>query len=543
MRSVRSLFLQWIASVLFLTTVTEGSSRWKRQTSNDITVTTEALCKGRDTEEYFRLTVGDDCRDVVRCDRSGRSGPSRLAAVRCPNSLAFDIDRQVCDWKSKVTNCDRLEKPRKVKPLLVTDEPLCSGSDLACGNGVCLNRELFCDGKPDCEDSSDENSCSVDEDPNRSPPCDKSQCVLPDCFCSTDGTRIPGDLIPTQAPQMITITFSGAINIDNVDLYQEIFNGERKNPNGCQVKATFFTSHKYTNYSAVQELHRKGHEIAVFSITNKESRDYWSHGTYDDWLAEMAGARLIIERFANITDNSIIGLRAPYLRVGGNAQFDMMNDQFFIYDASITAALGKYPLWPYTLYFRMPHKCHGNGQNCPSRSHPVWEMVMNEMDRRDDPEFDEGLSGCHYVDSCTNIRTPKQFGRFLEHNFRRHYETNRAPLGLHFHASWLEGNKNFKKELINFIQSKSGNPDVYFVTMLQVIQWMQTPTEVPALRDFPEWKEKCDVKGLPFCSLPNTCPVRTKEIPDETLSLFTCMDCPRNYPWLLDPTGDGLDLF
>jgi hypothetical protein len=41
----------------------------------------------------------------------------------------------------------------------------------------------------------------------------------------------------------------------------------------------------------------------------------------------MAGARLIIERFANITDGSVIGVRAPYLRVGGNVQFEMMADQ------------------------------------------------------------------------------------------------------------------------------------------------------------------------------------------------------------------------
>jgi len=32
-------------------------------------------------------------------------------------------------------------------------------------------------------------------------------------------------------------------------------------------------------------------------------------------------------RFANITDGSIIGCRAPYLRVGGNKQFEMMADQ------------------------------------------------------------------------------------------------------------------------------------------------------------------------------------------------------------------------
>jgi hypothetical protein len=36
---------------------------------------------------------------------------------------------------------------------------------------------------------------------------------------------------------------------------------------------------------------------------------------------------LIIERFANITDGSVIGVRAPYLRVGGNKQFEMMADQ------------------------------------------------------------------------------------------------------------------------------------------------------------------------------------------------------------------------
>jgi hypothetical protein len=43
-----------------------------------------------------------------RCDRAGAAGTIRLAAVRCPASLAFDIDRQTCDWKAKVTTCDKL---------------------------------------------------------------------------------------------------------------------------------------------------------------------------------------------------------------------------------------------------------------------------------------------------------------------------------------------------------------------------------------------------------------------------------------------------
>ncbi|CAG0916545.1 unnamed protein product [Notodromas monacha] len=346
---------------------------------------------------------------------------------------------------------------------------------------------------------------AVDQDPNAAPKCDTSQCILPDCFCSADGTQIPGGLEPSQVPQMVTITFSGAINVDNIDLFDEVFNGNRQNPNGCQIKGTFFVSHKYTNYSAVQELHRKGHEMAVFSVTNDGDENYWTGGSYEDWLAEMAGARLIIERFANITDNSIIGVRAPYLRIGGNTQFEMMADQLFVYDATITAPLSRVPIWPYTLYFRMPHKCAGNANNCPSRSHPVWEMVMNELDRRDDPTFDEKLPGCHFVDSCTNIQSADQFGRLLRHNLNRHLNTNRR-----------------------------GNPDV------KVIQWMQNPTELTGLRDFQEWKDKCEVKGNPYCSLPNTCASTTRELPGETLRLFTCMDCPNNYPWILDPTGDGL---
>lgn len=107
----------------------------------------------------------------------------------------------------------------------------------------------------------------IDNDPNRAPPCDSTQCVLPDCFCSEDGTVIPGDLPAKDVPQMITITFDDAINNNNIELYKEIFNGKRKNPNGCDIKATYFVSHKYSNYSAIAETHRKGHEIAVHSIT------------------------------------------------------------------------------------------------------------------------------------------------------------------------------------------------------------------------------------------------------------------------------------
>ena len=207
----------------------------------------------------------------------------------------------------------------------------------------------------------------MDKDPNRAPPCDQSQCILPDCFCSPDGTQIPGRLEPNSIPQMVMITFDDAINNNNIEIYEKLFKEGRHNPNGCSIKSTFFISHKYSNYSAVQEVHRRGHEIAAHSITHNPSEKYWSEANVETWAKEMAGVRLIIERFSNITDNSIVGVRAPYLRVGGNNQFFMMEEQAFLYDSTITAPLSNPPLWPYTLYFRMPHKCHGNGQNCPTR--------------------------------------------------------------------------------------------------------------------------------------------------------------------------------
>lgn len=51
---------------------------------------------------------------VYRCDKGGENGVTRLASVRCPGGLAFDIDRQTCDWKTHVKNCDELESKFRV---------------------------------------------------------------------------------------------------------------------------------------------------------------------------------------------------------------------------------------------------------------------------------------------------------------------------------------------------------------------------------------------------------------------------------------------
>ena len=51
---------------------------------------------------------------------------------------------------------------------------------------------------------------------------------------------------------MIVISFDDAINNNNYRELDRFLSGKLKNPNGCDIKATFFVSHRYNNYSMAQ---------------------------------------------------------------------------------------------------------------------------------------------------------------------------------------------------------------------------------------------------------------------------------------------------
>ena len=104
-------------------------------------------------------------------------------------------------------------------------------------------------------------------------------------------------------------------------------------------------------------------------------------------------------------------------------------------------------------------------------------MVMNEFDPREVPgQSNEEVSGCVMLDSCSDIRTPDTLYNVLTHNFIRHYEQNRAPMGLYMHAAWFNKSPEMLDAFefwIDEILSTYNN--VFFVTMNDVLKFMQQP--------------------------------------------------------------------
>lgn len=46
----------------------------------------------------------------------------------------------------------------------------------------------------------------------------------------------------------------------------------------------------------------------------------------------------------------------------------MIEDFGFIYDSSVGIPPSKFPIWPYTLDYKIPHECKSG--TCPTKSYP-----------------------------------------------------------------------------------------------------------------------------------------------------------------------------
>ncbi|RXG71776.1 hypothetical protein Avbf_03092 [Armadillidium vulgare] len=268
-------------------------------------------------------------------------------------------------------------------------------------------------------------------DPNAASPCDPVACQLPSCFCSNDGTKIPGDLPRAQPPSQGLEDESAA-----------------------------------------------------------------------NWTGEMVTMREILKNYASVNTDEVIGMRAPHLKPGRNAQFEI---------SMITTSFGIHQWW-------FPHKRFQFGPTLLTTKSPTNANLAPAL---------------------------LDLFQWLKSDFHRHYDKNRAPYMISVSVNWFNTPANHKG-LLSFIDYTLSLPDVYYTTVTQTIQWILNPQPVNTLKTFADFD--CTQRTLPEkpCNHPNTCAVilsNNREgvapLAGGTRYMKTCSRCPSSYPWVFDATGRG----
>lgn len=365
------------------------------------------------------------------------------------------------------------------------------------------------------------------EDPTLAPyqlaqPCDDIACQLPSCHCAS--TDIPGNLLPSATPQIVTLNFDDSFRVyDYEEFFSQIF-GDRTNPNDCPIGVTFFNTHSYTDYSLVERAHRsEGYEFASHSVTHRVPSTWWAMAEGEELERDIVEQRTILNRWGGVPEEKVRGFRAPFLQTSEN-QLRVLFENGFLYDAS----MGSFThYWPFTLDYKSP-LCNSPA-TCPEYSYPGLWVVPNV--------FYQQSTGfpCSMLDACTAPYSEDLWYEFLVDNFNLHYQTNKSPFGIHAHSAWFflrPERVNAMNRFLDYILEKG---DVYIVTQTQSLAWVQQPTPLDKIQDFEPWKcppgpgPRCDYKA-PTCSKSFFFPVYAQ--------LRSCEEmCPVNYPALTNPLG------
>jgi hypothetical protein len=366
--------------------------------------------------------------------------------------------------------------------------------------------------------------CTADE---------QAACQLPDCLCPSTST--PGELTAASVPQIVMFTFDDAANIQNYPIYEDIFfnpTTPRVNPNGYPITASFYITHEYNDYSLVHQLWRRGHDIALHSISHRSDTTYWKNLDAGGWKREVVDQKQQVATFAKIPFDDIKGFRAPFLQGGG----DVMMGQIFgelQYDCSRPTRNYLDPaLWPYTLNYDTKFQdCQI--APCPENAYPgFWVVPMVDL---------EGGDGfpCAMIDTCLpQPNTTDSTLYLLKKNFLRHYEGNRAPFGVYTHAAWLSDLlPGHRDGYVAFLDYLATLDDVYVVSVARALDWVRNPTALDTITSFAPWQVVVQDND---CS-PTSCrfPIEdTPGFPSERY-MTCCTSCPNKYPWLDNPLGDN----
>ncbi|KAL4431388.1 hypothetical protein ABPG75_006644 [Micractinium tetrahymenae] len=296
------------------------------------------------------------------------------------------------------------------------------------------------------------------------------------CACPT--TKPPGGLAPEDVPQFILFTHDDAI-VDLTDRsFREICDG-RKNPDGCPFRATMFTQAADTDCQLAKKLYEDGYEIATHTANHIAMPAGFPR---NDTVAEILGARSFLSQECGIPEADIRGFRNPYLKTNPVVR-QVLYENGFLYDStlmegpdteSISSSMGA-RAWPYTFDFGVAQNCEwfSDTQTCtPEERYPgLWEVPLWVLEVLGlEFTMDVGYYGGR------GVYEP------LMAAFEAAYRGNRAPLPIFVHTTWVEKNPSRLHELKDFADYTMGKPDVYWVTMFQLLAWMRNPIPASELR-------------------------------------------------------------
>lgn len=281
-----------------------------------------------------------------------------------------------------------------------------------------------------------------------------------------------------------------------------------KNPNGCPVPVTFFTMKSQTPCDEVLAAYNAGHEIATHTVSHLAMGP-----AFKNVEAEIMGARDYLTTTCGLPTEDVTGFRSPYL-INNPPIRAVLAKNGFLYDSSInehwpmpTSASGASRLFPYSMDNGIPQDCAWTSNVCtPDEKYPgLWEVpVWVEQTA----QYPAGSYAMDYEGDVLSL---------LKSNFDAAYNGNRAPIGVFGHTPWnaipvrcllafsiccsneiliLIAHHLFLKIIVvshqythNFLQSNQAairaflteqlkKPDVYAVTMRQLVEWMKNP--IPA---------------------------------------------------------------
>lgn len=288
-------------------------------------------------------------------------------------------------------------------------------------------------------------------------------------------SAIPPKNLPfSSTPQFILLTHDNAIDTSAHDLMLTVTAG--LSSNRCPISATMFAAVKGTQCGLLLDLYRRGYEIAAQSINMAKLGKL----EYDAIRSEIVGTRTQLAG-CGIPEAAIKGYRAPGLESKLEVR-QALESNLFLYDSSLkedgkgrsfTKGMAS-RVWPWNMAYGIPIDCSlfnatqscAVGENWPGLFEvPVWGLTA--------------LGGPYYQDIGADGKTDVYDA--LKANFdAAYFGGNRAPLPIYVHSLWLKDESHMSglKRFVDYARSK---PDVYFVTMRQLLEWMQAPLPIGLL--------------------------------------------------------------